>query len=76
MQNETGANSASTAAPRYITEREVCEIAGVSSNTIAALEKAGKFPKRKRVGFRAIRWLYSEMMEWAANPEGWKPSAA
>lgn len=76
MKNGTDANSASTITLRYITERKVCEMAGVSSNTIAALEKAGKFPKRIRVSFRAIRWLESEVLAWAANPEGWKPSAA
>lgn len=68
--------NASTTTPRLLPEREVCKIASVSSNTLAALEKAGKFPKRKRVGFRAVRWLESEVLAWAANPEGWTQSAA
>lgn len=68
-------NQNHTTQDRYIGQSELSERTGLSPNTIRSLEKAGKFPERKRVGFRAVRWWLPDVMAWEKNPEGWKNTA-
>jgi len=42
----------------------VKEITALSTSTIWRLEQAGKFPKRRKIGKRAIAWLESEINHW------------
>ena len=42
----------------------VREVTGLSTSTIWRLEQEGKFPKRRRIGKRAIAWLESEIKHW------------
>lgn len=44
--------------------QQVIEKTGLSRSYLWKLEKVGKFPKRFRVGLRAIRWLESEIDRW------------
>ncbi len=43
---------------------EVIRITGLSYASIARYEKAGKFPKRRKLGGRAVGWLSSEINQW------------
>lgn len=53
-------------ADRIILLRELKKIVPVHEVTIWRLEKAGKFPKRLKVGNRA-GWLESEVEGWIAE---------
>ncbi|HPE62416.1 MAG: AlpA family phage regulatory protein [Thiothrix sp.] len=64
-----------TTPDRYLPEADVLKLSGLSSNTIRNLEKQGRFPKRRKVAPRAVRWLLSEVQVWMADPEGWSRSA-
>ena len=44
---------------RFIREREVCHIVGVSRSTIWRWEKSGHFPSRS-----IAVWKYSEVIDW------------
>jgi len=47
--------------------REVRTITGASRSTIYALEAAGKFPRRVKLGMRAVAWIESEVQAWIAE---------
>lgn len=44
--------------------REVEARTKLSRSTIDRLERAGKFPPRRHVSARAVRWLAAEIDEW------------
>lgn len=43
---------------------EVIQLTGVSKSEIDRKEKAGKFPKRIRLGYRSIAWAENEINAW------------
>ncbi len=43
---------------------EVSSFTGLSPSTISRLEKSDKFPRRRRIGIKAVGWLESEVMCW------------
>jgi prophage regulatory protein len=43
---------------------EVLNVIGVSESTIRCWEQAGRFPRRRRLGERAVGWLASEIAAW------------
>jgi prophage regulatory protein len=45
-------------------EKEVIEIVSKSRTGIWRDERAGRFPKRVKIGIRAVGWLRSDLMEW------------
>ena len=49
---------------RILSKRQVSEIVLYSPQHIARLEKAGKFPKRIRLGLNRVGYLESEIFEW------------
>mgnify|MGYP002631279954 FL=1 len=49
---------------RLIREEECEKITGLSRTTRWRYEKAGTFPKRRRVGPSIIGWRLSEINEW------------
>jgi len=55
---------------RILRLREVVHRCGISKRTIYRLEAAGRFPARRRLGPRAVRWAESEVRAWIANPTG------
>jgi hypothetical protein len=44
--------------------QNVIEIAGVSPSTLWRMEQSGQFPKRIKIGQRAVGWLSSEIENW------------
>jgi prophage regulatory protein len=47
-----------------LTLRDVEELTRLSRSTIERLERAGKFPLRRRVSTRAVRWAEAEVERW------------
>lgn len=49
----------------YLNIEDVCRIAGgVSPVTLWREERAGRFPKRRKITARRVGWLESEVREW------------
>ena len=49
---------------RLLRRREVEKITGMSHSSIYRLMKKGKFPRRVRIGSKAVRWRLSVIMAW------------
>jgi prophage regulatory protein len=49
---------------QFLREPQVAAMTGLSKSTRWRLEKAGKFPKRRRLSARSIGWLFSEIKNW------------
>jgi prophage regulatory protein len=45
-------------------EKEVIKIVSKSRTGIWRDERAGRFPKRVKIGIRAVGWLRSDLEEW------------
>ncbi len=52
---------------RILRRAEVQRITGLSATTIWRRERDGAFPKRRRLGPRAVGWLASEVLAWAES---------
>lgn len=52
---------------RIIRERECREVTGLSRTTRRRAERAGGFPKRRKISENTVGWLESELAEWLAN---------
>jgi prophage regulatory protein len=52
---------------RLLDVQEVMVRTTLSRNTIAELEHAGAFPRRRRVTPNRVAWLESEIDEWIAS---------
>jgi prophage regulatory protein len=46
---------------------QVSKMTGLGKTTIYELELADRFPKRIKIGIRAVGWLNSEIKEWLAK---------
>jgi prophage regulatory protein len=57
-------SSKSPPAARIIREPETLAMVGVSPVTLWRWEKAGKFPKRLKIGPRAMGWKLSDIENW------------
>jgi prophage regulatory protein len=44
--------------------KNVKDVVGVSYTTVWRLERAGLFPKRKRLSAGAVGWLQSDLNAW------------
>lgn len=51
----------------FIRKAEVRKITGLSDTTIWRLEKASKFPQRRRLSSSACGWLLSEVLAWVKS---------
>lgn len=51
----------------FLREPEVKQISGLCKEARRKLEKAGKFPKRVKLGGYAVGWLKSEIDAWLAD---------
>jgi len=49
---------------RMLSKRQLKELVLYSLQHIARLEKAGKFPKRVRLGQNRVGWVEDEVLEW------------
>jgi len=57
-------------ADAIIRKPEVRKITGLSDSTLWRLEKAKKFPQRRRLSTSACGWLLSEVMAWVRSRPG------
>lgn len=59
-------NSKSTATPtgRILRLPQVCELIGLKKTMIYQMEAEARFPKRVRLGSRAVGWLEDELRAW------------
>ena len=48
---------------QFLSEKDVRNLTTLSFAQIDRLEKAGRFPSRRRIGFRVV-WIESEVLEW------------
>ncbi|AWB68464.1 transcriptional regulator [Saccharobesus litoralis] len=49
---------------RFVREAECKTITGLSRTRRWELEQVGKFPKRIKLGERAVAWRLSDLMNW------------
>ena len=49
---------------RMLSKRQLKELVLYSHQHIARLEKAGKFPKRVRLGQNRVGWVETEVLDW------------
>ena len=54
---------------QLLTLRDVVERVRLSRMTLERLERAGRFPRRRHVSARAVRWLASEIDEWVRGEQ-------
>jgi len=52
---------------RLMRIQEVVQVTGLSRMSIYRYEKAGVFPKRRRIGENSVRWLDSDVEDWMAS---------
>lgn len=62
-------NETSRSTDRMLREREVLERVPLGRTTIWRMEKEGRFPRRRKLGLRAIGWLESEITEFLRSRE-------
>jgi predicted DNA-binding transcriptional regulator AlpA len=48
---------------QFLSKKDVRERTTLSFAQIDRLEKSGRFPKRRHIGFRVV-WIESEVLEW------------
>lgn len=46
---------------------EVLRLTGLSESGVRYLENVGIFPRRRKIGIRAVGWLESEINTWISN---------
>jgi prophage regulatory protein len=53
--------------PRLVPFREVAQRVALSRSTIWRLERAGQFPRRRRLSVNKVAWWEPEIEEWLGN---------
>ncbi len=46
---------------------EVCKVTGLCRSMVYQLEAERRFPRRIKIGVRAVGWLEEEVQQWLAN---------
>ena len=54
---------------KLIRRKQVIEMTGLSYSSIYRAEKAGRFPKRVRIGMNSVAWKLSEIQAWIRDRE-------
>ena len=49
---------------RYLRDRECRVLTGLSRSTRWRLERAGQFPRRRKLSARAVGWIAAEVEQW------------
>ena len=52
---------------RYLRQREILQLVGVSRPTLWDWRRKGLFPQPRRLGPNTIGWLESEVQEWLSS---------
>jgi prophage regulatory protein len=55
--------------PVYMKLPEVVEVTRLSSPTIWRMEQRGDFPKRVKIGKRAVAWRISDIQMWVGKQQ-------
>ena len=55
---------------RIVREPERYEVTGLSPSTCLRLEQADQFPRRIKLGPRAVGWLESQLQAWIRERAG------
>ena len=55
--------------PVIVRINSVIAATGLSKSSIYAFERAGTFPKRIKLGMRAVGWDADEVAEWVKAPK-------
>ncbi|BAF70436.1 helix-turn-helix transcriptional regulator [Nitratiruptor sp. SB155-2] len=55
---------------RLIDIKEVSSLIGMKKPTIYKYIRDGKFPKPIKIGIRASRWSFNEVMQWIEERKG------
>lgn len=58
---------------RFLRLKEVVARIGVSWVTLWRWEKAGLFPKRRKIGKHAVAWVEAEIDEWCEKRAAGEP---
>jgi len=48
----------------FLREPQVNSLTGLSKSTRWRLERAGRFPRRRRLSTRSVGWLTKEIYDW------------
>ena len=54
-------------ADRLLRIKEVCQLTALGETKLREMVDAGKFPRAKQVGSRAVRWLMSDVEAWISS---------
>jgi prophage regulatory protein len=46
---------------------EVCEVTGLRRSMIYQLEAEQRFPRRIKIGMRAVGWIQGEVQQWVVQ---------
>ena len=57
----------------YIVQTQLAERVPLSRSTIGRMEKAGRFPRRIKIGATRVAWRRDQVEAWLADPENWRP---
>jgi excisionase family DNA binding protein len=49
---------------KFLTEKDLAELLGVSTRTVRRMEADGRIPRGKRIGQRIVRWSESTINTW------------
>jgi prophage regulatory protein len=58
------ASTSSSTSVRFLRDREIRSLTGLSKTTIWRLERTGRFPRRRKLAARAAGWVASEVESW------------
>jgi prophage regulatory protein len=56
--------SAKASLPRILRLKEVCRMTGLGRSCIYQLQADGRFPRRIKIGVRAVGWLEEDVRNW------------
>lgn len=62
-------DASATSPPLFIRRSLLKQVTGLSPSTVDRLERAGTFPRRRRVGPGVVGWLYSEVAQFLEQRE-------
>lgn len=54
---------------QIIRKPQVMRMTGLSDSSIWRREHEGSFPKRRRLGLRAVGWYHDEIVQWIEKRE-------
>lgn len=66
--------TASQPPKRFLRLQQVCDRTGLPSSSVYDLERAGSFPRRRKLSERSSAWLEHEVDEWIASRPLARPS--